>query len=217
MRSTAPVRRPAARHARLHRVVFHSPLRGTRESLLRQNERIDSDNLERIQNDSELEQLKQANELVALPDDDTVQVSAKLPQDRRYCRPWTRDFVVDLGQKSFELFRRGIVVTSAVRTIEVQHKLIRHNGNAAPEAGELASPHLSGAAVDVAKRGLTRKQLAWIRTFLLQVQNSGMADVEEEFRQSVFHITVYREYTRMQQAQRDSAQREAAPLTRNQQ
>jgi hypothetical protein len=53
---------------------------------------------------------------------------------------------------------------------------------------------LSGATIDVAKRGMSRRQLKWIRNYLLELQNAGLIDAEEEFHQAVFHITVYRDY-----------------------
>jgi len=33
-----------------------------------------------------------------------------------------------------------------------------------------------------------------MRAWLLPLENAGMIDVEEEFRQSCFHITVYKSY-----------------------
>ncbi len=194
-------------HRRARFIVVNSPIRGNRDSLLRQNEHIDEDNLPRIKDEAELEQLEASNELVPLPENRIVRVAGNLPLPRRYCRPWTRQFLLDLGEESYSHFGRGIQVNSAVRTVEVQHKLIRRNHNAAAESGELASPHLSGATIDIAKRGMSRKQLAWMRLHLLDVQNRGVIDVEEEFRQSVFHITVYPEYggTPWQFARRDAA------------
>ncbi len=96
-------------------------------------------------------------------------------------------------------------MTSAVRTVEVQKKLRRHNHNAADIDGDLASPHLTGATIDIGKRGMTKKQLEWCRNYLLEKQNDGNIDVEEEFRQRVFHITVYKDYSL------DGAQNAAAP------
>ena len=51
-----------------------------------------------------------------------------------------------------------------------------------------------GASVDIAKRGMSRKQLTWTRNYLLGLQNAGLVDAEEEFRQRVFHVTVYKDY-----------------------
>src|SRR5436305_9146706 len=186
--------RQRLRLARLRALIMASPVHGTRESLLHQNQMIDEEQLERIQNDDELHQLILAESLVRLPEDHKVDVAQNLPEDRRYCRPWTRDFVVDFAQERWYHFHKPTVVTSAVRTVEFQHKLIRYNHNAAAEAGETASPHLSGATIDIAKRGMTRKEINWARDYLLTLQNQGYLDVEEEFRQSVFHISVSRRY-----------------------
>jgi hypothetical protein len=69
------------------------------------------------------------------------------------------------------------------------------NGNAAPAEGEDASPHLTGATVDIAKKGLSMGEVGWIRAYLMPLQAAGKIDVEEEFYQSCFHITVYRSYS----------------------
>jgi hypothetical protein len=71
---------------------------------------------------------------------------------------------------------------------------MRTNGNAAPAEGDVVSPHLTGATVDIAKSGLSRQEMAWMRERLLALQSAGKIDVEEEFRQACFHITVYKVY-----------------------
>jgi hypothetical protein len=81
-----------------------------------------------------------------------------------------------------------------VRTVAVQQHLDRTNGNAAPAEGEMASPHLTGQAVDIAKRGLTLAEIAWLRLYLQPLMDAGSIDVEEEFRQACFHISVYKSY-----------------------
>ena len=182
------------RHARLRRIIFWTPLRGSHESLLRQNLRTSEDELQRIQDDTELEELTRNQVLVELPVNRYATVSSKLPEERRYCRPWTRVFVEDFGRDFYSEFKHPLQVTSAVRTVEVQHKLRRHNGNAAPVSGDTASPHLTGATIDIAKQGFSRKQLKWARDYLLGLQNEGKVDVAEEFHQRVFHITVYKSY-----------------------
>ena len=191
LRAHHPVRhRVRARRARPRN--FWSPVKGSRESLLRQNQRLDQDELERIQDDDELAALVDQNKLVALEDTRAVRVA--VVEERRWCRPWTLQFVEDLGEKHYEAFRRPVQVNSAVRTAEYQRELMRRNHNAAAEEGDLASPHLSGATVDISKRGLPKRELAWMRQYLLRLQNEGVIDAEEEFRQPVFHITVYKRY-----------------------
>ncbi|HEY0162578.1 MAG TPA: DUF5715 family protein, partial [Edaphobacter sp.] len=85
-------------------------------------------------------------------------------------------------------------VNSAVRTVEFQQRLMRTNGNAAPAEGETASPHLTGQAIDIAKHGLSITEIAWLRGYLLPLIQQGRIDVEEEFQQACFHISVYRKY-----------------------
>jgi hypothetical protein len=46
-----------------------------------------------------------------------------------------------------------------------------------------------------------RSEIAWMRTRLLQLQQEGKLDVEEEFRQPCFHITVYKTYAQASLAQ----------------
>ena len=181
------------RHYR--RVVFHSPLKGTRESLLRQNQRVlVEDDLERIQDDAELEFLTRTSRLVALPEGKSLRFAAHLSPDRRYCRPWTARFLMEFANAHYAKWRGPLQVNSAVRTVEYQQWLRRRNRNAADLEGETASPHLTGATIDVSKRWMSRSQLKWMRDYLLALQNAGMIDVEEEFRQRVFHITVYKAY-----------------------
>ena len=75
-----------------------------------------------------------------------------------------------------------------------QARLQRVNGNAAATAGEAASPHLTGQAIDFGKRGMSSTQLAWMRGYLMPLMQAGKIDVEEEFQQACFHISVYRSY-----------------------
>src|SRR5579872_2939656 len=123
-----------------HRGILWNPLfRPTHESLLRQNEEIDRLELPRIQDDDELEQLKSSGALLPIRESESLRFDPRLDPTRRYCRPWTRDFVEDIGQAFYEEFHASIQVNSAVRTVQVQHKLRRHNRNAAAESGESGS------------------------------------------------------------------------------
>jgi hypothetical protein len=78
--------------------------------------------------------------------------------------------------------------------MEYQKRLMEINGNAAPAEGDIVSPHLTGATIDIAKDGLSRDELAWMRRRLLALESAGKIDVEEEFKQACFHITVYKNY-----------------------
>jgi hypothetical protein len=170
------------------------PLRGSYESLVRQNDRSEADNLERIQDDDDLNDRIARKMLLPLPASPSLTVNGNLPENRRYCRPWTATFLSDLARAHAARFHAPLYVSSAVRTVEYQKQLIKVNGNAADAEGEIASPHLTGATIDIAKQGMTRQEIGWMRTRLLPLQQAGKIDVEEEFRQSCFHITVYKSY-----------------------
>jgi hypothetical protein len=170
------------------------PLRGTYESLVRQNERTEADGLERIQDDEDLADRINRGMLVPVPASSALAVNGSLPVNRRYCRPWTASFLTDLARAHAAQFRDPILVSSAVRTVAFQKQLMRTNGNATSAEGDIASPHLTGATIDIAKHGMTAQEIGWMRAWLLPLQEAGMIDVEEEFQQSCFHITVYKSF-----------------------
>jgi hypothetical protein len=170
------------------------PLRGSLESLTRQNEKTEADGLERIEDESDLNDRIARGMLVPVPVSAGLSVNGNLPQNRRYCRPWTATFLTDLARAHAARFHSALEVSSAVRTVDYQKKLIRVNGNAASAEGDIASPHLTGASIDIAKQGMTREEIGWMRAQLLSLQDAGKIDVEEEFQQSCFHITVYKSY-----------------------
>jgi len=171
-----------------------APLRGSLASLQRQNDRVDAEGLERIEDEADLSARIADKLLVPLPASNALTVNSDLEENHRYCRPWTAKFLADLARAHETAFHRSIEVSSAVRTVAYQKRLMETNGNAAPAEGDLVSPHLTGATVDIAKKGLSRAEIAWMRQQLADLQTAGKIDVEEEFKQSCFHITVYKNY-----------------------
>jgi uncharacterized protein DUF5715 len=176
------------------RLIVPPPLKGTHEILLHQNEVADREGLERIQNSADLLDMRNKRMLVPLPSSYALQIDDRLPVDRRYTRPWTAVFLRSMARAHYAHFHSPLQVNSAVRTVEFQQHLIRINGNAAPAEGDTASPHLTGQAIDIAKHGLSRTEVAWMRGYLMPLIQEGKIDVEEEFQQSCFHISVYKKY-----------------------
>jgi hypothetical protein len=170
------------------------PLRGSFESLARQNEKTDADGLERILDDSDLKDRIAQGFLVQVPVSGALSINQSLPEERRYCRPWTATFLTDLSKSHDKRFHTPLYVSSAVRTVEYQKHLIRHNGNAAAATGDIVSPHVTGATIDIAKSRMSKSEIYWMRQRLGDLQDAGKIDVEEEFRQACFHITVYKSY-----------------------
>jgi hypothetical protein len=170
------------------------PLRGSAASLERQNQFLNDEGLERIEDEPDLADRIAHKFLVPVPTSALLTINEKLAPSHRYCRPWTARFLSDLARAHAAHFSRALEVTSAVRTVEYQKKLMETNGNAAPAEGEVASPHLTGATIDIAKPGMTTEEVRWMRNYLAPLEKAGKLDVEEEFRQACFHITVYKSY-----------------------
>ena len=181
-------------YTRTGRLIVPPPLRGSREILIHQNEMADAEGLERIENDEELDRLRYTHQLVELGGQG-LEVNSELPENRRYARPWTAKFASDIARAYYARFGEPLELNSAVRTIAYQLRLQRVNGNAAAIEGDTASPHLTGQAIDFGKKGMTMAEIAWMRLYLAPLMNAGLIDVEEEFQQACFHISVYRKYT----------------------
>jgi hypothetical protein len=211
---TAAPSRPAALEAvslRKTRAFMPPPLRGTYESLVRQNDKTEADGLERIEDDDDLADRIARQMLVPVPVSAALTINGSLPENRRYCRPWTAIFLADLARAHAVQFHGPLQVTSAVRTVAYQKELMKTNGNATAAEGDIASPHLTGATIDIAKQGLTRQEIGWMRARLLPLQAAGKIDVEEEFQQSCFHITVYKSYVPPKPPRKLAAQATARP------
>jgi hypothetical protein len=105
-----------------------------------------------------------------------------------------------MSEGYYKQFHVPLQVNSAVRTMEQQQKLRRHNHNAAPEIGEVSSSHLAGITVDLARRGLTRAQHQWIEDYLKNLRDQGLVEAAEERRQKCFHVMVSDRYTEYKEA-----------------
>ncbi len=202
-----------ARYHRMHRIrrVRWNPVfRPSRESLLLQNAEIDRLNLPRIRDDRQLEALKASGELVPIIPSEALRIQPSLEATRRYCRPWTLDFLQDISEAYYKEFGQQIQVNSAVRTVLVQKKLRRHNRNAAPESGETASSHLAGLTVDLQRRGMSKAQIKWMQDYMRPLKELGLIEPEEERRHWCFHVMVggaYDQYraTKMLAEKQDSS------------
>src|SRR6266704_2770759 len=186
---------------RFHRVPWNPVFKPSHESLLLQNAEIDRLNLPRIRDDKQLQKLIGNGELVAIVPNESLRIQPALDPERRFCRPWTLNFVQDISEAYYKEFHEQIQVNSAVRTVLVQKKLRRHNRNAAPESGETASSHLAGLTVDIQRRGMTRDQVRFTERYLFYLRALGLVEPEEERRQWVFHVMVSDRYADWRQSQ----------------
>ena len=176
------------------RLVVPAPLKGTHEILVHQNLMADDEGLERIEDDYDLRRLRAAHLLVDFPESASLHINPELAADRRCGRVWSVRFATNIARDFYAKFHQPLQINSAVRTVAYQVRLQRTNGNAAGIDGETASPHLTGQAMDLGKRNMSMAQIAWMRSYLLPLMQAGKVDVEEEFQQACFHISVYRTY-----------------------
>jgi len=193
-------------YTRSGKLIVPPALKGTREILVHQNQMANDEGLTRIQDDADLNRMREQHLLVGFPDIAALDVNEELPLNRRYARPWTVKFAGDIARAYYAQFHEPLHLNSAVRTVDYQLRLQRVNGNAAAVEGETASPHLTGQAIDFGKRGMNVAQIAWMRTYLLPLMQSGKVDVEEEFQQACFHISVYGSYASRRRSTTELAQ-----------
>ena len=186
---------------RMRHLMWNPMFRPSHDSLLRQNQEVDRLELPRIVDDAQLEELKASHALVPIEESETLRIEHGLDPSRRYCRPWTRDFVQDLSEVYYNRFHEQIQLNSAVRTVKVQKKLRRRNRNAAPAEGETASSHLAGITVDLQRRGMTKEQVRFVEYYLFYLRALGLVEPEEERRHWCFHIMVSDRYEDWRQNQ----------------
>jgi len=186
-----------SRYKRAHyrHVRWNPVLRGSHDSMTRQNEEIDRLQLPRIADQQQLLELERTGELVPIPESQGLRWSSAIAADKRYSRPWTNQFLQDMSDAYYSQFHTQLQVNSAVRTMEQQQKLRRHNRNAAPEVGDLTSSHLAGTTVDLARRGLTKAQHEWIENYLKNLRDQQLVEAAEERRTWCFHVMVSDRYT----------------------
>jgi hypothetical protein len=191
----------AFRFRGLRGLLWNPMFRPSHDSLLRQNEEINRLDLPRIQDDDELQQLVASHDLVPIEEGETLRIAKGLDPSRRFCRPWTLDFVDDLSDNFYRQFHDKIQLNSAVRTVKVQKKLRRHNRNAAPADGDTASSHLAGITVDLQRRGMSKEEIRYVERYLFYLNALGLVEPEEERHQWVFHIMVSDRYSDWRQTQ----------------
>src|ERR1035437_5095102 len=148
----------------------HRMYPGSQDMLVNENAELNRLQLPRIADEGELIRYEVEQVLVPVNETEALKLAADLPESRRYCRPWTRDFLQDFTQAYYEHFHTPLQVNSLVRTIEQQQRLRRHNRYAAPEWGDTASTHLTGVTFDLSRRGLSGEQYGWILAYLLPLK-----------------------------------------------
>lgn len=188
-------------------------LKSTPTSLAEENCAADSIGLARYQTLDEIGDACEINNLVSI-DSSLVEIKNKLPEERRVGSPWTRDYLIELGQylksrtKVSGADKPKIVITSLVRsrvdqdrickTKTIWHRMrgklkryfVGGKSFADCSTDAVCSTHLTGAAVDIeipARRSLERKLL---EERLLLDRNKGRIFVIIENAGNHFHAFI---------------------------
>jgi Family of unknown function (DUF5715) len=163
-------------------------------SPLIQNRYADRDDLSRMLDSEMIDRFSENGYLVKVPASTRHYYLRYIAPEYRYLRPWSKLFLDRLSRQYYARFKKRLRVTSVVRTVQSQKALATTNGNAASPFGARRSSHLTGATLDISKRGMTRAELNWMRRVIHSLKKKGYLYAIEEFRQPTFHIMVYRNY-----------------------
>ncbi len=169
-------------------------LRATRSSQAIQNERADDDHLSRMENRAMTQRWARLRLLERVPAKTSTYYLHAVREENRYLRPWAKLFLERLSRQFHARHRKQLRITSLLRTADYQRRLSRYNGNAAAAKGPKRSAHLTGACLDISKKGMTRAQQAWVRSVLSSLKTKGYLYAVEEYQQPVFHVLVHRDY-----------------------
>lgn len=176
------------------RAVEAATLRASSQSQLIQNRQADEDNLSRMEDQEMVARFARLQLLVPVESQTRDYYVHNIPGERRYLRPWAKLFLERLSRQYRARFGSTMRITSLVRTEDHQRKLQRRNPNAAAPEGEKRSAHLTGACLDISKKGMTRAQMRWVRQVLSSLKEKGYLYAIEEFTIPNFHIMVHRDY-----------------------
>lgn len=181
-------------------------LRADFRSQVIQNERADLDGLSRFEGSAMIQRFARLQLLDQVPLKTRNYYIHRIPAEYRYLRPWSKLFLDRLSSQFRARFGQPLRITGLTRSAEYQQSLRGRNRNAAAARGPKRSVHLTGACLDISKKGMTGSQVSWMRRVLLSIKQKGYLFPVEEFKQPNFHIMVYRNYpeyvTRLQARKR---------------
>lgn len=176
-------------------------LEGSTESLIWQNYKLDLEGLERFRDDRHMKEAVDAGTLVSIPFGQCLVSDSRLDSRWHFVLVRVASLLERFSQAVCPEVGKPVKVNSAVRHVPRQLQLIfgsilnEANYNAAPVSGPRASPHLTGASVDIAVLGMPKGFIELAGRILLDLEDAGLIDATLETEaQYVLHVTVFREY-----------------------
>lgn len=167
-------------------VMVHAPasggevkvtLKGSRASMLRQNEIARELDFSFLRTTRDVSHFADEGRLVPVPGGEDYRVLADWP----YARAVVRDFIEILAADYRAGCGEPLIVTSLTRPVRAQPR------NASP-----LSVHPAGMAVDLRVSSRT-DCVAWLQQELLTLESHGLLDATREYRPPHFHVAVFPE------------------------
>ena len=174
-------------------------LRGTPEKLGYEVCLADALGFKRYENQASIDAAQTSAELVELSDQ-SLYFPSDVPNERRYTRPWVRDYIIAIARDMNTYFAgeakkanetidiTQLRVSSTVRSFADQRR------QASPAAcfNEICSTHTTGAAVDISNHFLKvgPRERLWIKERLLDERKKGKIVMIQEFWRPHFHVLV---------------------------
>jgi hypothetical protein len=186
---------------------------GRPSKMEKQNAAADRHDLSRMGSPAVIRRMAAQGRLVRIPSrgtgyfvDPSIGRNYRHREVLAYARPWVQRFIQrEGGHFAAEFGGARFKVSSLVRSEDYQKQLRRRNVNAA--AGDdwrTQSPHLTGSALDISKRGMTARQINWMRRHLVALERLGWVIAVEEMKTNTFHIFVQPSFGRSASTLADS-------------
>lgn len=181
-------------------------LQAGRDSQQCQNEEADRSDLDRLGTLPQLQRFIRKGWLVrftntdayTLDPDEIGEKDEENADSYAYGRPWTKAL---LDRELAEIHRvtgETFEIISLVRTATYQGDLKETNERAIRGRGHKRSSHLTGATVDIRKKGRSAVALKMLRERLIVLEEAGLIEAIEEKKgrsdAGCFHVMVFRKY-----------------------
>jgi hypothetical protein len=181
------------------------PLLGWRGRVRLENGLANVFGLPQIADNSELQRFISEAKLLRVEQSAGFTIDPKLDSRFHFLRPQALGCLkIALAAGFFEEFRVPFKVTSLVRTKEYHDAKVhaKRISSANCESEETCSLHVRGIAFDISRKGLSEKQLQWLRRKLVdlykETHGAVRATEERSGRLNNFHVVVYPNFSSAQ-------------------
>ena len=174
----APAHHHHRHHSRFRHVIYWSPVKGSHESLLRQNEEAREHDFTYLRTSADVRDYAQQGLLVRLAGNADYELAGD-EVSFPYARPEVKTFVERLSGQYRDACGERLVVTSLTRPITRQ-----------PPNASTISVHPTGMAIDL-RRSDSSGCRQWLETVLLDLEGKGVLEATREQYPPHYHVAVF--------------------------